>query len=167
MEIRKRGTQIRTKRAKRDKAIVRAYHKYKFYYRPTWDVERQARGEVEDDEYVAPAIDLSIPERAELAKILCFQLQNLSEEEIFELRIQAVELTQALCGRREMARSRRIRARTQAEVVIKQESPGPDDFPLLLQNTQCPDCIGDERFPLEERVLRYCRPNVRNDHCVY
>ena len=52
----------------------------------------------------------------------------------------------------------------QAEVVIKQESPGPDDFPLLLQNTQCPDCIGDERLPLEERKFKYYRPNVRNDH---
>ena len=33
-----------------------------------------------------------------------------------------------------------------------------------LQNTQCPDCIGDERLPLEETKFPYCRPNVRNDH---
>ena len=164
MEIRKLGTQIRTKRAKRDNAIIADYHKYHFYNRPTWDVERQARGDVEDDEYVAPVIDLSIPERAELAKNLCWQPQGLSEEEIFELRVHTVELSRALCGRRETARSRRIRARPQAEVVIKQESPGPDDFPLLLQNTQCPDCIGDARLTVEERKFRYCRPNVRNDH---
>ncbi len=46
-EVRDLTKTIRTKQAQRDKAVRRTYHKYYFYHRPTWDIERQARGEPE------------------------------------------------------------------------------------------------------------------------
>ncbi|KAK4032080.1 hypothetical protein C8A01DRAFT_41484 [Parachaetomium inaequale] len=55
----------------------------------------------EEEEYVEPAIDLQIPERAQLTEILCNQPDNLSPIELLELRIQAAELMVILCGKRE------------------------------------------------------------------
>ncbi|KAL2192537.1 hypothetical protein P885DRAFT_82074 [Corynascus similis CBS 632.67] len=54
----------------------------------------------EEEEYVEPATDLQIPERAQLAEILCNQLDNLSPAELLELRIQAAELISSCTGRR-------------------------------------------------------------------
>ncbi|KZZ91528.1 FluG domain-containing protein [Beauveria brongniartii RCEF 3172] len=60
------------------------------------------------------------------------------------------------------------------EASVKQVSPEsdasseldfrPDPFPLLMETTQCPDCIGDEQLPVEARKFKYCRPPVLNDH---
>ncbi|KAJ4361373.1 hypothetical protein N0V85_009414, partial [Neurospora sp. IMI 360204] len=77
---------IAQKRAKRTKYIQRNYREHYFYNRPTWEIERQANGE-EEEEYVEPAIDLQIPERAELAAILCNQPEDLSSTALLELRI--------------------------------------------------------------------------------
>lgn len=166
-EIRRIGEQIRQMRSKRDKDIQDEYRKFYFRNRPTWDIENQARGET-GEEYVTPAIDLRIPERAQLAEILCGQSKDLSDEEIVELRIRAADLMAALCGKRETAKSARIRQRPRADVQVKQESSEPelepDPFPLIIGNKQCPDCIGDERLTFEERTFSYCRPTVRNDH---
>ncbi|KAI1305758.1 hypothetical protein F5Y03DRAFT_384421 [Xylaria venustula] len=163
-EIRDLTKEIRSKKAQRVKAILKEYRDDYFYNRPTWDIERQARGEEEEEEYVKPVINLQIPERAQLAEILCHQPENLSYEDLVSLRIQAAELWVALCGKREAVRGRRIRQRAQPEVSVKEESPILDPFPLLMQKTQCPQCIGDEKLPHETRVFPFCRPSVMNDH---
>jgi uncharacterized protein DUF3435 len=159
-EIRNIGERIRNRRAKRDKAIQEQYREYYFYNRPTWDIEKQARGEAEE-QYVAPGIDLHIPERAQLAETLCKQPQGLGMEEISQLRIRAADLMTGLCGKQETAK--RLRIWQRPHVVIK-ESPELDPFPLHMNKTQCPDCIGDERLSMQERTFVYCRPAVRNDH---
>jgi hypothetical protein len=41
----------------------------------------QARGE-EEEEYVEPVIDVVIPIRARLVEILCYQPDNLNEDQI-------------------------------------------------------------------------------------
>jgi hypothetical protein len=162
-EIRELGTIIRSKRAQREKAIRQEYHDYYFHNRPTWDIKQQARGE-EEEEYIEPAIELNILERAQLAEILCKQPETLGEENLLRLRIQAAELMVALSHKRETAKQQRIRQREPAALLVKEELPEPDAFPLLLQDTQCPDCIGDESLPLAERKFPYCRRAVRNDH---
>lgn len=53
---------------------------------PTWDIERRANG-VEDEDYIAPAMELHIQERARLAHILCEEPTGLSDEEIYERRV--------------------------------------------------------------------------------
>ncbi|KAK3898542.1 hypothetical protein C8A05DRAFT_47176 [Staphylotrichum tortipilum] len=164
-QIRELTKLIATKEQQWKKAVKQDYRKQYFYNRPTWDME--AGGE-EQEEYVEPVIDLQIPERAQLAEILCNQPDNLSPAELLELRIQAAELMVILCGKREPARPGRIRqrarAQTQADVPVKEESPGPDPFPLLMDRKQCPRCIGDETLSQEERTFKYCRPAVMFDH---
>ncbi|KAH8761594.1 hypothetical protein F5883DRAFT_424991, partial [Diaporthe sp. PMI_573] len=61
---------IASKEAQRKKAIRRAYREDYFHNRPTWDIEAEGQ---EGEGYVEPAIDLHIPERAQLAEILCNQ----------------------------------------------------------------------------------------------
>lgn len=76
-----------------------------------------------------------------------------------------------LCDKRETVKRHRIQ-RPRAEPGVKFESYGtqsehrplPHQFPLLMQVSQCPDCIGDDRLSFEERTFKYCRPTVRNDH---
>jgi hypothetical protein len=152
---------IATKQAQRDKAIRREYRAHYFYNRPTWDIERQANEE-DKEEYIEPIIDLHIPERAQLAEILCNQPDDLSSAELLELRIQAAELMIVLCNRRETVKRNRIRRKGLADV--KEESPGLDPCPLLMHRMQCPRCIGDERLSYEERTFKYCRPAVMYDH---
>ncbi|OAQ60939.2 SWI/SNF family DNA-dependent ATPase Ris1 [Pochonia chlamydosporia 170] len=149
------------------------YREYYFYHRPTWDIEAQARGEVEE-KFEEPVIDLVVPERARLAEILCFQPKDLTEEQISCARIEAVDLMVALCDKRDAGRAGQARSRPprlpRVQQFIKEESPAfaawcePDLFPLLMDASQCPDCIGDERLIAAERTFEWCRPTIRNDH---
>ncbi|RYO87789.1 hypothetical protein DL766_004613 [Monosporascus sp. MC13-8B] len=152
---------IASKEARRKKDIRRAYREDYFYNRPTWDIEAD---ENEEEEYIEPAVDLQIPERAKLAEILCNQPDNLSSAELLELRIQAAELMVVLCDKRETRKRDRIRERARADATVKEESPGPDPFPLLMDGKQCPRCIGDETLSYKERTFKYCRPAVMYDH---
>jgi hypothetical protein len=169
-QIRQISNKIRTKRAQRDKQVVKEYREDYFYNRPTWDIERQAKGE-EEEEYIEPDIDVHIPERARLASILCHQPDGLTDDQLLERRIEAVQLMVDLCDKRETVKRQRIQ-RTTVKPTVKSESPeaeserrpNSDQFPLLMQVSQCPDCIGDERLSFEERTFRYSRPTVRNDH---
>lgn len=167
--IRQLTNDIRTKRAQRDRQVVKEYREHYFYNRPTWDIERQARGE-EEEEYIEPTINVSIPERAKLAEILCYQSDNLTEDDLVQRRIGAIDLMVSLCDKRETVKRDRIQHRVKASPPVKTEPPQsstgpyPDPFPLLMHGTQCPDCIGDERLSLAERSFTYCRPTVMNDH---
>jgi len=162
-EIRDIGIQIRNKRSRRGKNIEKQYRPYYFYNRPTWDIEMQARGQPEPT-YIPPTVTLHIKERAQLAEMFCNQPNNLSEEELDQQRIQAADTISTLCEKRETPKRPRIRQRHAAEAPVKQESPEPDPFPLLMDKEQCPDCFGDEALTLEERTFRYCRPDVMNNH---
>jgi len=160
-QIRELTKLIATKEAQWKKAIRRTYREDYFYNRPTWDIEADGQ---EEEEYVEPAIDLQIPERAQLAEILCNQPDNLSSAELLELRVQAAELMVVLCGKRETVKRNHIRRRARADVTVKEESPGPDPFPLLMDRKQCPRCIGDKTLSYEERTFKHCRPAVMYDH---
>ncbi|CAH0017227.1 unnamed protein product [Clonostachys rhizophaga] len=142
-----------------------------FYHRPAWDIERQARGE-DEEEYEEPVIDVTVPERERLAEILCNQPDDLTEDQTTQRRIESIDLMVALCGKRETVRRPHARQSAKACLSIKTEPleiehetlPRPDLFPLLLHAAQCPDCISDERLSREERTFTYCRPTVINDH---
>ncbi|KAG4269065.1 hypothetical protein FPRO04_12297 [Fusarium proliferatum] len=170
-EIRRLTHEIRTKRAYREKQVIKEYREEYFYHRPTWDIEQQARGE-EEEEYTEPVIDVHIPERDRLANILCHQPDGLTEDHVLEQRIEAIQLMVALCDKRETVKRHRVQQNARAPPHIKTEpseagsepEPSLNQFPLLMQPGQCPDCIGDERLSLGERAFSYCRPTVRNDH---
>lgn len=162
-EIRSLTKAIANKRAQRTRAIQREYREYYFYHRPTWDIEKEARGE-DAEEYAEPTINLCIPERARLADILVNQPEGLSYDKLLDLRIQAAELMTALCLKQETVKRDYIRRRAATSIQVKEESPAPDIFPLLMQRTQCPRCIGNEGQSVEERTFKYCRPAVMYDH---
>jgi Protein of unknown function (DUF3435) len=171
--IRELTDKIRNRRTQNERRVVKEYREYYFYNRPTWDIEAQARGEMEE-EYEQPAMNLVIPERARLANILCLQPDDWTEEELFQRRVEAIDLMVAFCDKKETGRTNRTQRPTRVEAYIKQESPGsdtssepdlePDPFPLLMEATQCPDCIGDEQLSVEARKFKWCRPPVLNDH---
>ncbi|KAJ5681616.1 FluG domain-containing protein [Penicillium maclennaniae] len=142
-QIRKLTDTIRTKRAQHEKKIVEEYRRYYFYHSPTWELERQARGE-QTQEYAEPAVDLLIPERARLAELLCHQPKDLTNEQLFQRRVEVLDLHEA-----------------GPEAGCE---PAPDPFPLLMDTNQCPECFGDERLTPGQRKFRYCRPTKRNDH---
>ncbi|KAK1973913.1 FluG domain-containing protein [Colletotrichum cereale] len=161
-EIRQLTEMIHTKQDQRHKKVVEAYRRYYFYNSPTWDIERQARGD-EEEEYAEPAIELAIPERARLAQILCHQPTDYTYNESPELWIEAVDLMVTLFGRRETRRRTCIRTSHRPQPHTDLHSR-PKLIPLILEPNQCPDCVGDERLTIEERTFKYCRPTVRNDH---
>ncbi|RSL41531.1 hypothetical protein CEP54_015788 [Fusarium duplospermum] len=89
-KIRQPTQEIRMKRAQRDRQVVKEYRDYYFYNQPTWDIERQARGE--EEKYAEPDINVIIPEHAALAKLFCRQPDDLTEDQIFERKIEAINL---------------------------------------------------------------------------
>jgi hypothetical protein len=123
-----------------------------FYNRPTWEIEEQANGKEVD--YIKPTVKLCIPERTQLAKILCEQPTDLSSKMLLKLRIEAADLMVALCDKRE----------TVKQGPRRRTAPPSDLFPLLMDKRQCPRCIGDEELSYEERTFKYCRPSVMYDH---
>ncbi|KAH7176073.1 hypothetical protein EDB81DRAFT_897108 [Dactylonectria macrodidyma] len=67
-----------------------------------------------------------------------------SIRDAFQLRVEAAEVVTALCTKRETAKRKHIEQRTQADALIKEESPEPAQFPLQMKKTQCPRCIDTE-----------------------
>ena len=138
-EIRDLSQQIRNRKGRRKKNTKTVYRKYYFRNRPTWDIERQFSGEAEEEEveieYVAPIIELYVPERAELAEILINQPEGLGDEELRQLRVRSAEFIAALYYKRETAKRRRIRERVLAYGLVKEELLRPDPFPLFMGKT--------------------------------
>lgn len=87
-DIQRLTSQIASKRAKRKKMVKESYRVYYFHNRPTWDLERQANGDAPIEDRNAET-ELQLPDRAELAKLLCNQPDGLSLEELHQRRIDA------------------------------------------------------------------------------
>ncbi|RYP51532.1 hypothetical protein DL769_010800 [Monosporascus sp. CRB-8-3] len=85
-EARELTEQIRTKHDQREKAAVKESREWYFYSRPTWDIERQARGKIEDEEEEYPA--------------------DLADDDIFQLRVETIDLQAALWDKRETVKAR-------------------------------------------------------------
>ena len=194
------GKRIRTLKAQQAKEVRKKYREYYFENRPTCDIEQQEDSNDEDcgkdtddvgsdldDDFNEPDIDLDIPERAELAKLVCKQPEDLSENELLERRIQFGECMVALMSERETVRRDIIAQRGSVEMVVKDSprssmsasvdmgaipaKPAVDDaalfgdpFPCRMDKFQCPGCIGDGRLSYEERTFRYTRTSSRNKH---
>ncbi|KND93252.1 hypothetical protein TOPH_02396 [Tolypocladium ophioglossoides CBS 100239] len=167
-KVRQLTKTIRTKKAQREKSIREYHRQYYFYHRPTWEIEQQLAGDDHqvDEAYSVPAIDLHIPERAQLANLLCQQADDLDFDSFLQLRIKVAELMVSLIGKRETVKRKRIVKKVQSGIPCPSpdKSLGPDRFPLLMGKAQCPRCIGDEAMSVEERTFAYCRPAVMNDH---
>lgn len=160
-EVRQLTYQIGIKKDKIAKDVEKDYRRYVFHNRPNWDIEQQFSSEAAEEEYVPPDIDLQIPERAQLAHILRNQPPDLSDEAINELRIEVADLSSKLCKKREKPRLGHLKW---AKPTVSVQRSEPEPFPLLMKNTQCPECFADEALPLQQRQFEYCRPSVMWDH---
>lgn len=148
-----------------------------------------ADGDVDDD-FDEPDIDLDIQERAELAKLVCKQPDDLRDDELLERRIQMEECMAALMSKRETVRRDIIAQRGGSVVEMVKDSPASsrsasidmdaipakpavddhdaalidDPFLCRMNKFQCPECISDGRLVYEERTFRYTRTSSRNKH---
>jgi hypothetical protein len=169
-EVRALTTKISAKRKQRKRRIVKKYREYYFYNRSTWNLEKQARGE-EMEEYTEPAINLIVPERAQVAEIFCYQLKGLIIDEIFQKRIEVIDLYVILCGKKETVKRNRTRPKTHNELPVSSfikfkitPEPALDRFFLFMKATQCPDCISDEAQTFHERTFPYYHFIKRNNY---
>ncbi|RYO89823.1 hypothetical protein DL766_005139 [Monosporascus sp. MC13-8B] len=97
--------------------------------RPAEVVDNQKRPKVKEDEkveYADPVIELYIPERTWLVEILYYQPADLTDEEIFQLRVETIDNQVALYDKREAVKRDRVWVQAQAEPPVKRPSPEPD-----------------------------------------
>jgi hypothetical protein len=166
-EVRCLTAAIGSAKGRRCNIVSEEYRADYFRRRPTEDVERQNNG-YEEEEYVEPVVQYQIPERMQLADLLCVHHKGISTEDGVQRRIQTADLMLVLCSRREVPRQYRLWVTLPAQPVIKEESPDVDPiscvFPLVCSKTQCLFCIGDESKSYKQRIGSFCRPAKMMDH---
>ena len=162
-EVRSLTAEIHKRKVKRQSIIFEEFRAEYFRLRPKEDIEKQSRGEAEE-QYVEPVVQHQIAERTELADLICSFSTDLTLQEIPQRRVRAINLMTALCYKREVPRRCPLRVTPPKETPTKQESPAPEPFPLVCMKTQCPFCIGDEAKTYEKRISTFCRPSKMMDH---
>ncbi len=166
-EIRRLTAAIGSARTRRRNIISQEYRDDYFRRRPTEDIERRNSGQGEE-EYIEPVVEHQIPQRTQLADLICPRITNIAPQNAVKRRIQIAELMMALCKCREVPSRYRLRVGLPPPTIFQEESPevGPLDpiFPLVCSKTQCPFCIGDESKSYEQRMGSFCRPAKMMDH---
>ncbi|KAN0133029.1 Protein of unknown function (DUF3435) domain containing protein [Lactarius tabidus] len=105
--VKRLTTLISTRRATWKKTVPKQYRLYYFQnHMTTWDLERQAYGEVPVKDKKHPR-DLHLPERATLARLLCDQPNDLNPEELHQ---RCIEVGSS------MVRLGRLRERIRPEI---------------------------------------------------
>lgn len=101
-EVRRLTAEIGSARTRRRNIISEEYRADYFRRRPTEDIERQNNGQQEEGyiEPVKPVIQHQIPERVQLAELLCTHIEDITPHDIIERQIHFAGLMLALCRRR-------------------------------------------------------------------
>jgi len=162
-EVRRLTAEIGSARTRRRNITSEEYRADYFRRRPTEDIERQNSGQ-QEEEYIEPVVEHQIPERTQLAELICTHIAGITPQDIVKRRIHSAGLMLALCHRREVPRRYRLRVALPPQPLVKKESPNLELFPLVLAKTQCPICIGDELKSYEERMGCFCRVSKMRDH---
>jgi Protein of unknown function (DUF3435) len=162
-EVRRLTAEIGSARTRRRNIISEEYRADYFRRRPTEDIERQNSGQ-QEEEYIEPVVEHQIPERAQLAEVICTRVTGLTPQNIVKRRIHSAGLMLALCHRREVPRRYRLKVALPPRPLVKEGSADLEPFPLVLAKTQCPICIGDESKSYEERMGSFCRVSKMRDH---
>jgi hypothetical protein len=131
-EVRRLTAAIGSAKSRRRNIISEEYRADYFRRRPTEDIERQNNGQ-EEEPYIEPVVEHQIPERTQLADLICTNIANITPKDIVKRRIQAVCLMLALCSHREVPRRYRPRVTLPPMLVIKEESPAIEPFRLHLR----------------------------------
>jgi hypothetical protein len=162
-EVRRLTAEIGSARTRRQNIISEEYRADYFRRRPTEDIERQNSGQ-QEEEYIEPVVEHQIPERAQLAELICTRVTGITPQDIVKRRIHTAGLMLALCHRREVPRRYRLKVTVPPRPLVMEGSADLEPFPLVLAKTQCPICIGDESKSYEERMGSFCRVSKMRDH---
>mgnify|MGYP001589488943 CR=1 FL=1 len=108
----------------------------------------------QEEEYIEPVVEHQIPQRTQLADLICPRITDITPHNAVKRRIQVAKLMLALCKCREVPARYRLRVGIPPPSIFKEESPelGPLDpiFPLECSKKQCIFCIGDEWLEPDE-----------------
>jgi hypothetical protein len=107
-EVRRLTAEIGIARTRRRNIISEEHRADYFRRRPIEDIERQNSGQ-QEEEYVESVVKHQIPERAQLAEIMCTCVADITSQDIVARRIHSAGLMVALCRRREIPRRYRLR----------------------------------------------------------
>ena len=95
-EVRRLTAEISTARTRRRNIISEEYRADYFRRRPVEDIERQNSGQ-QEEEYIEPVVEHQIPERAQLAEVICTHVAGITPQDIVARRIHSAGLMVALC----------------------------------------------------------------------
>ncbi|PVH68439.1 hypothetical protein DL98DRAFT_217496 [Cadophora sp. DSE1049] len=93
------------------------------------EVDRQMRGILPDNEVLTPStIEYELEERATVAKLLFQPLDELHEDQIFDIRVQLVHALAQLCHRQETPRQfKAVQSKRHSQTRSSYASTGTDD----------------------------------------
>jgi len=120
-EVRRLTAEISTARTRRRNIISEEYRADYFRRRPVEDIERQNSGQ-QEEEYIEPVVEHQIPERAQLAELICTHVAGITPQEIVARRIHSTGLIVTLCRRREVPRRYRLRVALPQPPLVNEES---------------------------------------------
>ncbi|KAH7364055.1 hypothetical protein BKA65DRAFT_603155 [Rhexocercosporidium sp. MPI-PUGE-AT-0058] len=89
-EVRRLTAEIGTARTRRRNIISEEYRADYFRRRPLEDIERQNCGQ-QEDEYIEPVVEHQIPERAQLAELICTHVADITPQDIVARRIHSAD----------------------------------------------------------------------------
>lgn len=159
-----------TEKAFRDdmtKAYQEAYRRRMY----NEELEKQLNG-MAIEENVEPAVEHQLSERTHLQSILCDFNTDMNPEDITARKIRAIDSMVRLAACREARRPRSVPSHEASkecspEVADAEQAPKLEpfeDFPLLLEKTQCIYCVGDAQLPYAARIRKFKRVSHMMDH---
>ncbi|KFZ24057.1 hypothetical protein V502_01469 [Pseudogymnoascus sp. VKM F-4520 (FW-2644)] len=95
-EVRRLTAAIGSARIRRRNIISQEYREEYFRRRPTEDIERH-NSEQQEEEYTEPLIERQIPQRKQLADLICTRTTGITLQNAVKLRVQVADLMLALC----------------------------------------------------------------------
>jgi hypothetical protein len=124
----------------------------------------------EDPGEPQPVVQHQLEERMRTQEVLCNLSKDLSFEDITARKVLAINCMVALASRQVPQTHKPIPAC--GDLVKKEPLSSPnsqpfpqlDEFPLTLGNTQCIFCIGNERYPYDQRTRTFKRVSHMRDH---
>lgn len=143
-EVKRLTAAIGSAKSRHRNIISEEYRADYFRRRPTEDIERQNSGQVEE-EYIEPVIEHEIPQRAQLADLICARATDITPQDAAKRRNESAGLMLTLRHRREIPRRYRLRVTLPPHPLVKEETPDPEPFPSSVPRPSAPSALATNR----------------------
>jgi hypothetical protein len=130
------------------------------------ELERQLSGTVAEEK-AEPILQHHLEERTQVSALMCDFRVDLSEQEITDRKVSAIDKLVCLAARREIRPPRSLRVSSESrESTPNEEKSAPkiEEIPLVLGKTQCIYCVGNEQLPHADRMRTFKRVSHMMDH---